>query len=171
MAGARSPVASDQAPASCRNCGAAGVGTYCPNGGQETSLALPPVRPFRRDAAGRYVALDGRMWRTIAALLFRPGYLAREYFAGRRRRYIRPARLFLVLSIALFALLRFASEPMLIEDELASAKPSEIAAGEGDQKDDGGLSLDPDLDLRMKFGAYPWLQPAHRRIDNFIRLS
>ena len=64
-----------------------------------------------REAAGRYVALDGRMWRTLIGLFFRPGFLSREYFAGRRRRYIRPARLFLVLSIALFALLRFAGEP------------------------------------------------------------
>src|SRR5208282_4911284 len=58
-----------------------------------------------REAAGRYVAFDGRMWRTVVALVSRPGFLTREYFAGRRRRYIRPARLFLVLSIGLFALL------------------------------------------------------------------
>jgi hypothetical protein len=74
---------------------------YCPNCGQETNLALPTVRAMLREAAGRYVALDGRMWRTLAALLFRPGFLTREYLAGRRRRYIRPARLFLVLSLAL----------------------------------------------------------------------
>jgi hypothetical protein len=54
-----------------------------------------------REAAGRYVALDGRMWRTLIGLFFRPGFLSREYFAGRRRRYIRPARLFLVRSYPL----------------------------------------------------------------------
>jgi hypothetical protein len=36
---------------------------------------------------GRYVALDGRLWRTLGALLFRPGFLTREYLAGRRRRF------------------------------------------------------------------------------------
>ena len=78
-------------------------------------MQLPTARVFMREATGRYFSLDGRMWRTLAALLFRPGFLTREYFAGRRRRYIRPARLFLVLSLALFAAIRlFASAPMLV---------------------------------------------------------
>ena len=77
-------------------------------------MKLPTARVFMREATGRYVSLDGRMWRTLAALLFRPGFLTREYFAGRRRRYIRPARLFLVLSLALFAAIRFfASAPVI----------------------------------------------------------
>ncbi len=97
-------------PPACRNCGAAAPGHYCPACGQETALALPAAGAFLREAAGRYVALDGRLARTLAHLAFRPGFLTREYFAGRRRRYIRPARLFLVLAIALFAVLRLASE-------------------------------------------------------------
>ncbi len=97
-------------PPACRNCGAAAPGRYCPACGQETALALPAAGAFLREAAGRYVALDGRLARTLFHLAFRPGFLTCEYFAGRRRRYIRPARLFLVLAIALFAVLRLASE-------------------------------------------------------------
>ena len=100
----------------CRNCGAPAPGTFCPQCGQETAIALPTPRQFLKEAAGRYVALDGRMWRTLAALLFRPGFLTREYLAGRRRRYIRPARLFLVLSIAMFALFRFIVDVPLLSD-------------------------------------------------------
>jgi hypothetical protein len=100
------PLAATPPAPVCRNCGAVTEGAYCANCGQETGLALPTVRALLREAAGRYVALDGRLWRTMSAPLFRPGFLTVEYFAGRRRRYIRPARLFLVLSIALFALLR-----------------------------------------------------------------
>jgi len=94
----------------CRNCGAEAPGAYCPACGQETALALPTAGVFLREAAGRYVALDGRFARTLFHLLFRPGFLTNEYFAGRRRRYIRPARLFLVLALALFAVLRVATE-------------------------------------------------------------
>lgn len=94
----------------CRNCGAEASGAYCPACGQETALALPTAGVFLREAAGRYVALDGRFARTLFHLLFRPGFLTNEYFAGRRRRYIRPARLFLVLALALFAVLRIATE-------------------------------------------------------------
>ncbi len=108
------------APArACRNCGAPAPGEYCPTCGQETRLQLPTARVFMREATGRYFSLDGRMWRTLAALLFRPGFLTREYLQGRRRRYIRPARLFLVLSLALFAAIRlFASAPIIVSDDV-----------------------------------------------------
>src|SRR4029077_20764121 len=105
------PDAVHESGAHCPNCGHAVAAAFCPACGQETQLRLPTLREFLREAAGRYVALDGRFWRTLIALSFRPGWLTREYFAGRRRRYVRPARLFLVLSIGLFALLRFTGEP------------------------------------------------------------
>ena len=99
------PAADDRAAGdvACRNCGAEAPGAYCPSCGQETALELPRAGQFMREAAGRYVALDGRMGRTLFALLFRPGFLTREYLAGRRKRYVRPARLVLVLAIVLFA--------------------------------------------------------------------
>jgi hypothetical protein len=95
MAATTESRAEDVAPKTCRNCGAPVDGAYCATCGQETALRLPTLREFLREAAGRYVALDGRFWRTVFALLARPGFLTREYLAGRRRRYIRPARLYL----------------------------------------------------------------------------
>ena len=103
-------------PARCRNCDTAAPGAYCPNCGQETRIALPTARQFLKDAAGRYIAVDGRLWRTLATLLLRPGLLTREYLDGRRRRYVRPARLFLVLSIAMFALFRVVVEVTTLAD-------------------------------------------------------
>jgi hypothetical protein len=89
------PAADDRAvgDVACRNCGAEAPGAYCPSCGQETALELPRAGQFMREAAGRYVALDGRMGRTLFALLFRPGFLTREYLAGRRKRYVASARL------------------------------------------------------------------------------
>jgi hypothetical protein len=81
-------VASNVVPALdrlCRNCGAGAPGAYCPACGQDTRERLPTFAQFMRDATGRYVALDGKLWKTLAALLFRPGFLTREYLAGRRR--------------------------------------------------------------------------------------
>ena len=95
---------------SCRNCGAPAPLAFCPVCGQETRTKPPTFLQFMREAGGRLVALDGRLWKTLVALLFRPGFLTREYFAGRRKRYVRPARLFLVASLLLFAALRIVVE-------------------------------------------------------------
>lgn len=105
----------------CRNCGALAPGLYCPHCGQETKLRLPTLREFIREAAGRYVALDGRFWRTLVALTFRPGFLTREYIAGRRRRYIRPARLYLFATLIFFAASRLFIDPVSFLDVTAEA--------------------------------------------------
>ena len=81
-----------------------------------------------REATGRYIAYDGKFWKTLAALLLRPGFLTREYLAGRRRRYIGPARLFLVSSLLLFATLRFATESIDFVEAVQSDAPKEPRA-------------------------------------------
>ena len=137
----------------CANCGAPIDGTYCANCGQETSLDLPTARAFLREAAGRYVALDGRLWRTLAALFFRPGFLTREYLAGRRRRYVRPGRLFLVLSLALFAGLQLTTEPPSVDEPGATAEQhSEEAAITG--KHGFGFSVGDNVEVKV-FDPYP----------------
>ncbi len=120
-----------------------------------------------REAGGRYVALDGRLWKTLGALLFRPGFLTREYFAGRRRRYIRPARLFLVASLLMFAALRIVADlgHLDVVQFDAAEKPAvptnKDKAGSGIQFDDDGM-----------FGADVLEIPTLKeRIDRFNRLS
>ena len=125
-------------------------------------MRLPTLREFLREAAGRYVAFDGRFWRTIVGLLFRPGFLTREYFAGRRRRYVRPARLFLVLSIGLFALLRFTGQlPTLVDHDLTQAERDEITAFNTDASGGAALTIDPDL---------KWLDPLRHQVEVFNEL-
>ncbi len=168
----------------CRNCGAAASGTYCAVCGQETSLALPTVRALLREAAGRYVSLDGRMWRTLIGL-FRPGFLTREYFAGRRRRYIRPARLFLVLSIGLIALLRLVGGPEQLAEhgldpaEADSAKTSPAPGGpakaaSGDQErptGDAATGATKIPSLMLDMGYEAWTGPLRARAQAFNTLS
>ena len=101
---------SEASAAACRNCGALLSGTpgaaFCPTCGQETTLHAPTVGEFIREFIGHYVALEGALWRTLAALLLRPGRLTREYLAGRRRRYVLPLRLYLTASFLFFVLVK-----------------------------------------------------------------
>ena len=131
----------------CRNCGADAPGAFCPSCGQETRVQLPRVGQFMREAAGRYVAFDGRMWRTLGALLVHPGFLTREYLAGRRKRYVRPARLVLVLAIVMFAAFGFFADTgdfIRINDR----GPGESAAAPAkDGKSAAPKGIDPVLEL------------------------
>ena len=120
--------------ARCPNCSAGTHGHYCANCGQETAVALPTFRDFMREAAGRYVALDGRLWRTLFGLVARPGFLTQEYFAGRRRRYIRPARLFLVLYLLLFALAGLLRSPADVADQVVFVRENPEAADPDNDK-------------------------------------
>jgi len=124
----------DPGDIACRNCGTDAPGAFCPACGQETTLRLPSAGQFMRDAAGRYVAFDGRMWRTLVPLLCRPGFLTREYLAGRRRRYIRPARLVLVLALVMFAVARFVADPTTMI-ELGDTPPTPPAGTQAPSSD------------------------------------
>jgi hypothetical protein len=172
----------------CRNCGADVSDAFCPHCGQETALRLPTLREFMREAAGRYVAFDGRFWRTMGALLLRPGFLTRAYLAGRRRRYIRPVRLYLFSTLIFFAVSRFFVEPA----GLPTAQTREPAGGSaassdaaGDDKaqaermseDAFGAYLDKDLSLRLPGKASTSLEkrwesfnemPRHEKEDQIV---
>lgn len=144
----------------CRNCDARVAGEYCANCGQETRIELPSFRAFMRDAAGRYVALDGRLWRTLYALIAWPGFLTHEYFAGRRRRYIRPARLFLVTSVLLFAIIGLVSTPRDFGDEIVFVD-SESQAGGGFGSD--ATKSDPAVDTKERVDTDADAAKAARR--------
>ncbi len=51
--------------------------------------------------------LDGRLWKSLWTLLRRPGALTRAWWAGRRRPYLGPIQLFLLLSVTFFLLSPF----------------------------------------------------------------
>jgi hypothetical protein len=92
--------------APCPNCGfalaALPSALFCPQCGQETRLQTPTLVQFGREFFTHYGAADGALWRTLAALLFRPGHLTRQFVAGRRRYYIGPMRLYLMTSFLFF---------------------------------------------------------------------
>ncbi len=162
---AASPIASVTEPR-CRDCGTPAPRAYCPACGQETRESLPTFREFMREAAGRYVALNGKLWKTAGALLFRPGFLTREYLAGRRRRYIRPARLFLVASVLLFAALRIATE--IADIEVIEAAPREAAKAPMEKKSpSAGVQLDDEFNVDVGDLPSPALK---KRIERFNRM-
>jgi len=93
----------------CNNCGHKDTGNYCSSCGQSFTEVSKPLRELLLDFLGAF-NLDSSLFRTIGPFLFKPGFLTGEYLAGRRRRYMSPIRLYLVLSLVFFFMAREARE-------------------------------------------------------------
>ena len=94
------------APATtCLNCGSVLPGEFCPDCGQRDQPIRQPAHVFIAESVSEYFGLDGRLWRSLGALLFKPGALTEAYLDGRRTRYLRPLRLYLSATVLFFFLL------------------------------------------------------------------
>lgn len=90
--------------AACANCGAVLQGAYCHVCGQNSDDHKRSILHLFWEAIEGLLHLDGRLWRTLPALFFRPGRLARDYIEGRTARHVPPFRTFLVsLLLLIFA--------------------------------------------------------------------
>ena len=82
----------------CPECAAPLVGRYCHRCGEKPPDAHDlTMKHFLHHGLHELTHFDSKIFRTVQALLFRPGVLTVEYLAGRRKRYVLPLRLFLVI--------------------------------------------------------------------------
>ncbi len=86
----------------CPNCGTEIGGQFCSNCGQSAKDLKRPFIGLFRDILGDVFSFDGRLWRTLPALMLRPGHITRSYIDGKRMRYVPPFRLFLISSVIFF---------------------------------------------------------------------
>ena len=82
----------------CRNCGTHLEDHYCPCCGQDRFAGLQ--RSFGRmviDICANTFAFDDKTWISVRKLLFRPGFLSKEYISGRIVPYMLPIKMFWVM--------------------------------------------------------------------------
>ncbi|WP_286269619.1 DUF3667 domain-containing protein [Thalassotalea hakodatensis] len=91
----------------CDNCHAPINGPYCSQCGQEAESTLTYFWTVILHILDDIFSFDSRANRTLLPLLFRPGFLTNQYFAGHRVHYIPPLRLYLFISIIFFISLKF----------------------------------------------------------------
>lgn len=92
----------------CANCGAPLYGEYCYHCGQPVTGLIRHLSGVLGDVFDTVLNIDSRVLRTLPALFLRPGFLTREYFAGRRVRYVTPFRLMFFLALAAFFVMQMA---------------------------------------------------------------
>src|SRR5689334_289537 len=94
--------------ATCPNCGALLSARYCAHCGQDSHVTLN-LRHFTEEVVEGMTHFDSTFWRTFRPLLFKPGFLTKQFLEGKRKHYAPPLRTYLVLSVLYFLIAPFTS--------------------------------------------------------------
>ncbi|EKB49616.1 DUF3667 domain-containing protein [Cecembia lonarensis] len=88
----------------CLNCGEQfhQKENFCPICGQENKDQRVSIGLFLRDFISNFINFDTTFFRTIPPFLFKPGVLTNEFNEGRRKKYIKPIKLYLLFSLFYF---------------------------------------------------------------------
>ena len=87
---------------SCLNCGTEIIGAHCHGCGQKRQIHRS-LKTILHDIVHGVLHLDGKFWRTLPLLAFRPGRLTRRYIDGERAKFISPMAMFLFSVFLMFA--------------------------------------------------------------------
>ncbi|NQD37103.1 DUF3667 domain-containing protein [Permianibacter sp. IMCC34836] len=142
----------EPAARTCPNCQTPMHGPFCYQCGQHERSSLRHVGLLFRDFLDDVLNLDSRAVRTLKPLLFRPGFLTLEFFAGRRQRYVPPLRLYVIASLIFFLVAGFlvSSSNGVVEfdggEAAANKQPTHPAQGnDAEQVTDGKLPNEKEL--------------------------
>lgn len=128
----------------CFSCDKAFTGVYCQNCGQKNDNYRRSLFSLLVELGGTLTALEGRIWRTWGALLFKPGKVAREFADGARTKWSSPIRTYLAMSLILFGFLALTNTHIFSVD--VNVKPKD-----GITKPRAELTAD---DLNFKVAAH-----------------
>ncbi len=73
------------------------------------------MRHYFHEIIYQLIHIDAKIFKTILLLVTKPGQLTDEYLLGRKKKYIRPIRLYLVLSMLYFFSFSFFAKAALLD--------------------------------------------------------
>src|SRR5881296_1094241 len=106
----------------CENCGTQLRGHWCAQCGQP---AIDYRRSFRHvivDVLDSFLNWDSKFFATLGLLIVKPWRLTNEFLAGKRVRYVHPARLYLLASILFFFAVNYGARDLRFEPGKLSPK-------------------------------------------------
>lgn len=118
----------------CANCGASVTTTYCPQCGQKRKVHRS-LAAIGHDLIHGVLHLDGKFWKTLPLLVFKPGKLTRRYINGERAKFVSPMAMFLFSVFAMFAIFQMAgiSAPSDINAETNLNESTELMRSEAEK--------------------------------------
>lgn len=87
----------------CKNCGSHLTGKFCQNCGQKVGIHRITFTHFLHDFFHAVTHADKGFLFLVKELIVRPGFVAREYLDGKRKKYFNPLTFFVICS-AIWAL-------------------------------------------------------------------
>ncbi len=100
----------------CLNCGAVVTSSFCGNCGQPLHVHRS-IGAFWHDILHGVLHFEGKFWRTLPLLAWKPGDLTRRYVHGERAKFISPMALFLFSVFMMFAVFSFLGDPFTGGDD------------------------------------------------------
>lgn len=79
---------------------------YCHQCGQLNSKKQLALKDFFGEFFSNIFSYDSRIWRTIKHLLFKPGFVSKQFIKGKRLSYANPFRFFLSVCIVFFLMIQ-----------------------------------------------------------------
>ena len=119
-------------PGPCLNCNAylETDDLFCPRCGQKRIEKEDlSFRHLIGDSFFDYFHFDSKFFRTILPLIFKPGWLTLEFMKGKRKSYVEPFKLFLVISLIFFIILPFSGEKSSEQEQPVKEKAVGTAIG------------------------------------------
>jgi Protein of unknown function (DUF3667) len=124
----------------CSNCGSPLTGAYCAKCGQHDVDYHRSIGPIMEDALEGFIHFDGKFFKSVRYIFARPGFLTKEFIAGRRTRYTHPVRFYIFASFLYFAVHLMTSHPPASSEAAAAPQGAEAASA---AKDTGGNAAAP----------------------------
>jgi hypothetical protein len=94
--------------AQCVGCGAIVTGPYCAGCGEHNEPHDYSLKHLFAEVLEAMAHLDGRLFASFRSLLTRPGQLAADFLAGRRKTRMGPVQMFVVCNVLYFLFLPLA---------------------------------------------------------------
>ena len=119
----------------CVTCKNTFSGTYCNRCGEKVLSKKELTLSYLLGQIFNEIAFwDTKFFRTLKLLLFKPGYLAKEYVNGKRKSYTKPIALFFIANLLYFFILPVDSLNSSLEIQLTAQSYSKFARNTVEKK-------------------------------------
>lgn len=151
----------------CQNCGALLTGPYCAACGQKGDVHRT-LAAFGYDLAHSVFHFDGKIWRTLPLLAWKPGVLTRRYVHGERVKFISPFALFLFSIFLMVAIFSWAGPRFSSLDQTLSSADAAQALTEDQASLQAEIARLEKLEAQPGTGSTGWIEAELRRTRTLL---